>query len=183
MGAPASGHPETLPHDPEVPIKKKKGWPKGKSRKPLHWKKRGPGRPPGSGPNQRLAAEARAGAPQPPKIKMKPGRKPRSWYLQRAQEEAERQLGRLQPVPYRPGPGTAAPVGRPRQRDSDEDDDFLPQPVEQKIPKRRGRPPKNPALRQQPPPPPPPPPKPAPVSEPEEDDDDEDDEDDEEEEG
>ena len=169
---PTSGHPDTA-HNQEVPIKKKKGWPKGKSRKPLHWKKRGPGRPPGSGPNQRLAAEARSGAPQPPKIKMKPGRKPRSWYLQRAkeEEEAERQetqLGRLPQTPYRPGPDTS----RTRHKDSDEED-FLPKPVEQKVPKRRGRPPKNPALRQ---PPPPPPPKPAPVSEPEDDDDDEEDE-------
>ncbi|KAJ3604414.1 hypothetical protein NHX12_029155 [Muraenolepis orangiensis] len=178
LGAPPSAHPENLAHNQEVPVKKKKGWPKGKSRKPLHWKKRGPGRPPGSGPNQRLAAEARAGAPQPPKIKMKPGRKPRSWYLQRAQEEAERQerqLGRLQQTPYRPGSDT----GRTRQKDSDEEDDFLPKPVEQKVPKRRGRPPKNPALRQ---PPPPPPPKPAPVSEPEEEEDDDEDEEEEEEE-
>uniref|UniRef100_A0A3P9AVL0 Histone acetyltransferase n=1 Tax=Maylandia zebra TaxID=106582 RepID=A0A3P9AVL0_9CICH len=73
----------------DVPVKKKKGWPKGKSRKPQHWKKRG--KPPGTGPNQRAAADgqAQSGNPQQPKIKMKPGRKPRSWYLQRAQEEAD----------------------------------------------------------------------------------------------
>ncbi|XP_036156616.1 histone acetyltransferase KAT6A isoform X4 [Myotis myotis] len=36
------------PHEPDTstPMKKKKGWPKGKSRKPIHWKKR-PGRKPG----------------------------------------------------------------------------------------------------------------------------------------
>ncbi|KFP25118.1 Histone acetyltransferase KAT6A, partial [Colius striatus] len=33
-------------NDTSTPMKKKKGWPKGKSRKPVHWKKR-PGRKPG----------------------------------------------------------------------------------------------------------------------------------------
>uniref|UniRef100_A0AAQ5XVE4 Histone acetyltransferase n=1 Tax=Amphiprion ocellaris TaxID=80972 RepID=A0AAQ5XVE4_AMPOC len=86
---------ETLATNPEVPVKKKKGWPKGKSRKPLHWKKRGPGKPPS-------------------------------------------------------------------------EDDYLPKPVEQKVPKRRGRPPKNRALHQ----PPQPAPKPPPTSEPEEEEED-----------
>ncbi|OXB71476.1 UNVERIFIED_CONTAM: hypothetical protein H355_006982 [Colinus virginianus] len=36
----------TLDPDTSTPMKKKKGWPKGKSRKPVHWKKR-PGRKPG----------------------------------------------------------------------------------------------------------------------------------------
>ncbi|EAW63239.1 lysine acetyltransferase 6A [Homo sapiens] len=35
-----------LEPDTSTPLKKKKGWPKGKSRKPIHWKKR-PGRKPG----------------------------------------------------------------------------------------------------------------------------------------
>ncbi|KAB1257517.1 Histone acetyltransferase KAT6A [Camelus dromedarius] len=35
-----------LEPDVSLPMKKKKGWPKGKSRKPIHWKKR-PGRKPG----------------------------------------------------------------------------------------------------------------------------------------
>ncbi|OXB62716.1 hypothetical protein ASZ78_010783 [Callipepla squamata] len=35
-----------LDPDTSTPMKKKKGWPKGKSRKPVHWKKR-PGRKPG----------------------------------------------------------------------------------------------------------------------------------------
>uniref|UniRef100_A0A8D0L9C0 Histone acetyltransferase n=1 Tax=Sphenodon punctatus TaxID=8508 RepID=A0A8D0L9C0_SPHPU len=36
----------SLQLDTSTPMKKKKGWPKGKSRKPIHWKKR-PGRKPG----------------------------------------------------------------------------------------------------------------------------------------
>uniref|UniRef100_A0A8C2TUI1 Histone acetyltransferase n=1 Tax=Coturnix japonica TaxID=93934 RepID=A0A8C2TUI1_COTJA len=36
----------SLDPDTSTPMKKKKGWPKGKSRKPVHWKKR-PGRKPG----------------------------------------------------------------------------------------------------------------------------------------
>ncbi|NXV01633.1 KAT6A acetyltransferase, partial [Cettia cetti] len=36
----------SLEPDTSTPMKKKKGWPKGKSRKPVHWKKR-PGRKPG----------------------------------------------------------------------------------------------------------------------------------------
>ncbi|XP_017401427.1 histone acetyltransferase KAT6A isoform X1 [Cebus imitator] len=36
----------SLEPDTSTPLKKKKGWPKGKSRKPIHWKKR-PGRKPG----------------------------------------------------------------------------------------------------------------------------------------
>uniref|UniRef100_A0A8C4DZ45 Histone acetyltransferase n=1 Tax=Dicentrarchus labrax TaxID=13489 RepID=A0A8C4DZ45_DICLA len=165
---------ENLASNPEVPVKKKKGWPKGKSRKPLHWKKRGPGKPPG--PNQRAIADSQAqsGDPPPPKIKMKPGRKPRSWYLQRAQEEAERQeQERLLEQQLDKDPQLLQTDERKRvcrtntdnkQKDSDEEDDFLPKPVEQKVPKRRGRPPKNRALRQ----PPQPAPKPPPTSEPEE---------------
>ncbi|XP_034027015.1 histone acetyltransferase KAT6A [Thalassophryne amazonica] len=171
---------ETL--NSEGPVKKKKGWPKGKSRKPLHWKKRGPGRPPGSGQNQRTATDSQAqtGDCPAPKIKMKPGRKPRSWYLQRAQEEAERQehdRRKLLEEQQDKDPQIhqadecsnkricRSSTERDKQKDSDEDD-YLSKRVEQKIPKRRGRPPKNPALRQ----PPQPVPKPPPNSEPEEED-------------
>ncbi|KAM9743026.1 histone acetyltransferase KAT6A isoform 2-T2 [Menidia menidia] len=155
---------------PDAPVKKKKGWPKGKSRKPLHWKKRGPGKPPGGGPNQQAGADGQSRDPQPPKIKMKPGRKPRSWYLQRAQEEAERQ--RLlqpdkEPQLLPAGEHNAKAASRdPKPKDSDEEDDYFTKPVEQKVPKRRGRPPKNRALLQ----PPQPAPKPPPTSEPEEED-------------
>uniref|UniRef100_A0A674F372 Histone acetyltransferase n=1 Tax=Salmo trutta TaxID=8032 RepID=A0A674F372_SALTR len=156
--------------NPEAPVKKKKGWPKGKPRKPLHWKKR-PGRPPGSGakPNAGDTSLTNLGDPPPPKIKMKPGRKPRSWYLQRAQEEAERQeaerqrlgLGGVQQLDKplqqledrackRASRATATDNDKHKHKDSDEEDDYLPKPIEQRIPKRRGRPPKNPALRQQP---------------------------------
>ncbi|XP_019740738.1 histone acetyltransferase KAT6A isoform X2 [Hippocampus comes] len=181
--------------NPEVPVKKKKGWPKGKSRKPLHWKKRGPGRPPGSGANQRAAAESQAsGAPIPPKIKMKPGRKPRSWYLQRAQEEAERQEQERQrlleqqldkdPQPLstdRNSKRVSRAILDNKEKYSDEDD-YLPIPVEQNLPKRRGRPPRNPTLRQPPPPAPRPPLNSEPDDAEEDDDDDDDDEDDDEEE-
>ncbi|XP_077416623.1 histone acetyltransferase KAT6A isoform X2 [Vanacampus margaritifer] len=184
MAALPSGPSANQAANPEVPVKKKKGWPKGKSRKPLHWKKRGPGRPPGSGANQRAAAESQAsGAPTPPKIKMKPGRKPRSWYLQRAQEEAERQRLLEQQLDKDPQPlstdRNSKRVSRPildsKEKYSD-DDDFLPIPVEQKIPKRRGRPPRNPTLRQ----PPPPAPRPPLNSEPEDAEEEEEEEEDEE---
>ncbi|XP_035766511.1 histone acetyltransferase KAT6A [Neolamprologus brichardi] len=173
---------ETLGANPEVPVKKKKGWPKGKSRKPQHWKKRG--KPPGTGPNQRAAADgqAQSGNPQQPKIKMKPGRKPRSWYLQRAQEEADRQEQERQrlleqqqmdkvPQLLQTDDRNSKQVCRTntdrdvKQKDSDEEDDYLPKPVEQKMPRKRGRPPKN---RQ----PPQPTPKPPPTSDPEEEEED-----------
>ncbi|XP_072288893.1 histone acetyltransferase KAT6A isoform X3 [Eucyclogobius newberryi] len=168
----------TDPANPDAPVKKKKGWPKGKSRKPLHWKKRGPGRPPGSGANQRAATENQSEDPPPPKIKMKPGRKPRGWYLQRAQEEQDRQnQERRGPMDQIDKDSSVDEHSSKRlcrddkQRYSDEEDDYLPKPVEQKIPRRRGRPPKNPVLRQ----PPQPAPKPTPASDPEEDDDEEED--------
>ncbi|CAI5651162.1 unnamed protein product [Oreochromis niloticus] len=175
---------ETLGANPEVPVKKKKGWPKGKSRKPQHWKKRG--KPPGTGPNQRAAADGQpqSGNPQQPKIKMKPGRKPRSWYLQRAQEEADRQEQERQrlleqqqmdkvPQLLQTDDRNSKQVCRTntdrdvKQKDSDEEDDYLPKPVEQKMPRKRGRPPKN---RQ----PPQPTPKPPPTSDPEEEEEDDD---------
>ena len=169
---------EPPPPTPDVPVKKKKGWPKGKSRKPLHWKKR-PGRKPGSGNQQAAdaALSAQSGDPPPPKIKMKPGRKPRSWYEQRAREEADRlELERSmlgQPQQQQPPQqldvrrrSLTSDLGHDKCKESD-DDDF--KPVEPPKPRRRGRPPKNPAARL----PPPPPPKP-PISEPEEEEDEED---------
>lgn len=169
---------EALAANPEVPVKKKKGWPKGKSRKPLHWKKRGPGKPPGAD------GQIQGGDPPPPKIKMKPGRKPRSWYLQRAQEEAERQeqeRQRLLEQQLDKDPQLLQTDDRSKrvsrtstdrdnkQKDSDEEDDYLPKPAEQKVPRRRGRPPKNRAALQ----PPQPAPKPPPTSEPDEEEDEE----------
>ncbi|KAK2837667.1 hypothetical protein Q5P01_014879 [Channa striata] len=171
----------------DIPVKKKKGWPKGKSRKPLHWKKRGPGKPPSGGPDHRAAADSQSlsGDHPPTKIKMKPGRKPRSWYLQRAQEEAERQQQERQrlleqqlnkdPQLLQTDDRNSKRVCRTnpdrdhKNKDSDEEDDYLPKPVEQKVPRRRGRPPKNRALCQ----PPQPAPKPPNTSELEEEEDEE----------
>ncbi|XP_048186391.1 histone acetyltransferase KAT6A isoform X1 [Perognathus longimembris pacificus] len=45
----------SLEADTSTPMKKKKGWPKGKSRKPVHWKKR-PGRKPGFKLNREITA-------------------------------------------------------------------------------------------------------------------------------
>uniref|UniRef100_A0A7N9AME9 Histone acetyltransferase n=1 Tax=Mastacembelus armatus TaxID=205130 RepID=A0A7N9AME9_9TELE len=187
VGALTATSSETVVANPEVPVKKKKGWPKGKSRKPLHWKKRGPGKPPSGGSDQRLASNSQGGDPAPTKIKMKPGRKPRSWYLQRAQEEAERQKQERQrlleqqldkdPELLQMDDRNGKRVCRTninrdnKPKDSDEEDDYLPKPVEQKVPKRRGRPPKNRVLCQ----PPQPAPNPPPTSEPEEDDEEEED--------
>ncbi|XP_047236752.1 histone acetyltransferase KAT6A isoform X2 [Girardinichthys multiradiatus] len=167
--------PSELPMvNPDVPIKKKKGWPKGKSRKPQHWTKCGPGKS-GCGPNQD-DSQVQSGDSHTPKIKMKPGRKPRSWYLQR--EEAEKQekerqrLHKDSELLYREDHTTTSLRinETTKQKDSDEDDDYFPKPAEQKVPKRRGRPPKNRSLHQ----PPQPAPKPPPTSE--QDDEDEEDE-------
>ncbi|XP_041855859.1 LOW QUALITY PROTEIN: histone acetyltransferase KAT6A [Melanotaenia boesemani] len=160
--------------NPEAPVKKKKGWPKGKSRKPLHWKKRGPGKSPSSGPNQQGATDSQvqSGDPQPAKIKMKPGRKPRSWYLQRAQEEAEWQekerpslleqkLDKEPKLLQTDDHTTKRGCRDNKHKDSDEEDDYFSKPAEQKVPKRRGRPPKNRSLHQLPQPAP----KPLPTSE------------------
>lgn len=167
-----SGMPTT---NPEVPVKKKKGWPKGKSRKPLHWKQREAGKSPCGGPNQEATGDSQvqSGDPQPPKIKMKPGRKPRSWYLQR--EEAERQEKERQhgSAPQMFQSDTSKRLcGTSKLKDSDEDYDDFSKPVEQKLPRRRGRPPKNRSLLQSSQPAP----KPPPTSEPDEEEDDDDDE-------
>ncbi|MED6282732.1 hypothetical protein CHARACLAT_001417 [Characodon lateralis] len=169
--------PSELPMvNPDVPIKKKKGWPKGKSRKPQHWTKHGPGKS-GSGPNQD-DSQVQSGDSHTPKIKMKPGRKPRSWYLQR--EEAEKQekerqrLHKDTELLYREDHTTTSLRinETTKQKDFDEDDDYFPKPAEQKVPKRRGRPPKNRSLHQ--------PPQPAPKLPPTSEQDDEDEEDEEE---
>ncbi|XP_045444809.1 histone acetyltransferase KAT6A isoform X5 [Pipistrellus kuhlii] len=66
------------PHEPDTstPMKKKKGWPKGKSRKPIHWKKR-PGRKPGFKLNREImpvsSTQERIVEPIVPILK--PGRK------------------------------------------------------------------------------------------------------------
>ncbi|KAK1154463.1 hypothetical protein AOXY_G28820 [Acipenser oxyrinchus oxyrinchus] len=68
---------------PATPVKKKKkGWPKGKSRKPLHWKRK-PGWQPGAAEEEDRSPKTEA---TPARPKMKPGRKPRSYYLQREAE-------------------------------------------------------------------------------------------------
>ncbi|TRY91212.1 hypothetical protein DNTS_018842 [Danionella cerebrum] len=160
---------------PEIPVKKKKGWPKGKSRKLLHWKKR-PGRKPGSGAGQTDDADLAAPSPEEPptsKIKMKPGRKPRSYYLQRAQEEEARkefELSKLaqqkQQISTLEDKTVLTLDQSPqKQKDSEEEDDF-PQSLRGSKPKRRGRPPKNPSLPNMVP-------KPPPLSEPDDDDEDE----------
>lgn len=118
---------------------------------------------------------------------MKPGRKPRSWYLQRAQEETDRQEKerqilleqQLHKVPQLLETDITKRVCRTNtdrdntQKDSDEEDDYFPKPVEQKVPKRRGRPPKNRSLHQ----PPQPIPKPPAASEPDEEEEDDEEED------
>lgn len=160
--------------NPEVPVKKKKGWPKGKSRKPLHWKQRETGKGPCGGPNQEATGDSQvqSGDPQPPKIKMKPGRKPRSWYLQREEaerQEKERQLGIVPQLHQSDDHTTKLLCGTNKKKDSDEDDDDFSKAVEQKLPRRRGRPPKNRPLHQSLQPVP----KPPATSEPEEEEDDE----------
>ncbi|XP_015255856.1 PREDICTED: histone acetyltransferase KAT6A isoform X1 [Cyprinodon variegatus] len=160
--------------NPDAPVKKKKGWPKGKSRKPQQWTKRGPGKPPGSGPNQE-DSQVQSGDSHGPKIKMKPGRKPRSLYLQREEaEKQEKERKQLDKDAQQLQAEDRSFTGlRGKQKDSDEDDDYFPKPAEQKVPKRRGRPPKNRPLHQ----PAQPAPKPPPTSEPDEEDEDDDEED------
>ncbi|KAI4890562.1 hypothetical protein NFI96_008281 [Prochilodus magdalenae] len=158
---------------PEAPVKKKKGWPKGKSRKPQHWTKR-PGKKPGDEADQVADTSLTAQSsedPAPQKIKGKPGRKPRSYYLQRAQEEAARQeleRGRLAqqqlekpPLEDRACKRRSSDLDGEKQKDSDEEDDFLPKSTDPPKPRRRGRPPKNSSLQT-------PVPKPPPSSEPNE---------------
>nr|XP_044986445.1 histone acetyltransferase KAT6A isoform X2 [Jaculus jaculus] len=75
-----------LEPDTSTPMKKKKGWPKGKSRKPIHWKKR-PGRKPGFKLNQEIIAVSTQECIVEPIVPiLKPGRKPRT---QEHEETAE----------------------------------------------------------------------------------------------
>ncbi|XP_036065397.1 histone acetyltransferase KAT6A isoform X2 [Onychomys torridus] len=67
----------SLEPDTSTPMKKKKGWPKGKSRKPIHWKKR-PGRKPGFKLNQEIIAVSTQECIIEPIVPIKPGRKPRT---------------------------------------------------------------------------------------------------------
>ncbi|XP_007642102.1 histone acetyltransferase KAT6A isoform X1 [Cricetulus griseus] len=67
----------SLEPDTSTPMKKKKGWPKGKSRKPIHWKKR-PGRKPGFKLNQEIIAVSTKECIIEPIVPIKPGRKPRT---------------------------------------------------------------------------------------------------------
>lgn len=66
-----------LEPDTSTPMKKKKGWPKGKSRKPIHWKKR-PGRKPGFRLNREILSVSSQGCIVEPIVPIpKPGRKPK----------------------------------------------------------------------------------------------------------
>lgn len=67
----------SLEPDTSTPMKKKKGWPKGKSRKPIHWKKR-PGRKPGFKLNQEIIPVSTQECIVEPMVPIKPGRKPRT---------------------------------------------------------------------------------------------------------
>ncbi|KAM7328818.1 hypothetical protein ACRRTK_012910 [Alexandromys fortis] len=67
----------SLEPDTSTPMKKKKGWPKGKSRKPIHWKKR-PGRKPGFKLNQEIIAVSTQECIIEPIVPIKPGRKSRT---------------------------------------------------------------------------------------------------------
>lgn len=75
-----------LEPDTSTPMKKKKGWPKGKSRKPVHWKKR-PGRKPGLKLNQeKVPASAEDEGVDAVVTDSKPGRKPK---MQEKEEPVE----------------------------------------------------------------------------------------------
>lgn len=75
-----------LEPDTSTPMKKKKGWPKGKSRKPIHWKKR-PGRKPGFKLNREILPVSTQECIVEPTVPIpKPGRKPK---LQENEETVE----------------------------------------------------------------------------------------------
>lgn len=163
---------------PEVPLKKKKGWPKGKSRKPQHWKKT-PGRKPGSGAANQvtdtsLIAQA-SEEPQRQRVQGKPGRKRQNYYSQQTQNEGVREeLGRSQlsqsekpeDQTFKKRPQTSD-IDCEKRKDFDEEGIFPLQMREQPKPRRRGRPPKRQNLE-------PPVSKPALISEPEDEEDEED---------
>ncbi|KAM9163952.1 histone acetyltransferase KAT6A [Pangshura tecta] len=73
--------------DTSTPMKKKKGWPKGKSRKPIHWKKR-PGRKPGFKLNrEKVPVSAQDEGVDAMISNSKPGRKPK---MQEKEEPLEK---------------------------------------------------------------------------------------------
>ncbi|XP_054979636.1 histone acetyltransferase KAT6A isoform X1 [Sorex araneus] len=75
-----------LEPDTSTPMKKKKGWPKGKSRKPIHWKKR-PGRKPGFKLNREILPVATQECIIEPIVPIpKPVRKPK---IQDSEETVE----------------------------------------------------------------------------------------------
>ncbi|KAG5840466.1 hypothetical protein ANANG_G00189110 [Anguilla anguilla] len=161
---------ESAGEAPPAPVKKKKGWPKGKSRKPLHWTKR-PGRKPGRGRPGRHGDGGRGrqpghrpssctDTPPPAKVRLKPGRKPRSYYLQRAQEEeARQQLERKQllqqqqqQLEERAAKRTSRTAERKpdKRKDSDEEEDEEEEEEdegEEEPPDRPGRAPRPPPPR------------------------------------
>ncbi|XP_008069920.1 histone acetyltransferase KAT6A [Carlito syrichta] len=76
----------SLEPDTSTPLKKKKGWPKGKSRKPIHWKKR-PGRKPGFKLNREIIPVSTQECIVEPIVPIpKPGRKPK---IQESEETVE----------------------------------------------------------------------------------------------
>lgn len=83
-----------LQPDTSTPMKKKKGWPKGKSRKPIHWKKR-PGRKPGFKLKRGkvlVPATEEEEAVEPVEAPSKPGRKPKVQEKEEPIEETEELL-------------------------------------------------------------------------------------------
>uniref|UniRef100_A0A670KA68 Histone acetyltransferase n=1 Tax=Podarcis muralis TaxID=64176 RepID=A0A670KA68_PODMU len=81
-----------LQPDTSTPMKKKKGWPKGKSRKPIHWKKR-PGRKPGFKLKRgKVLAAATEEATDPTEAALKPGRKPKVQEKEEPVEQKEEHL-------------------------------------------------------------------------------------------
>nr|XP_051688258.1 histone acetyltransferase KAT6A isoform X2 [Oryctolagus cuniculus] len=84
-----AGKNSPLEPDTSTPMKKKKGWPKGKSRKPVHWKKR-PGRKPGFKLSRELMPISAQECVVEPMVPMpKPGRKPRMQEHEEAIEPQE----------------------------------------------------------------------------------------------
>lgn len=77
--------------DTSTPMKKKKGWPKGKSRKPIHWKKR-PGRKPGFKLNrEKVPVSAQDEGVDAMVTNSKPGRKPKMQEKEEPLEKKEEQ--------------------------------------------------------------------------------------------
>lgn len=171
----ALGRVEPSTVTPEVPLKKKKGWPKGKSRKPQHWKK-GPGRKSGNEvPDISLTGQCPE-VPLRQRVQSKPGRKRRNYYPQQMQDEGNQeeqdrsqsqlQLEKPEDRGFKRRPLTSD-LDCEKHKDSDEEAIFSQQIREQPKPRRRGRPPKKPNLESLVS-------KPAHISEPDEEEDEED---------